>query len=327
MTNVQRRDPKATYHKMAPESLLAIAPAFTWNEYFAGRKVKPAVINVTQPDFFRGLNGQIASVPLDTWKAYLRAHVLWDAAPTLSTPFVSSWFEMRKVLSGVTELLPRWKRCIAETDDGLGDILGKEYLKVAFTPEDKQRMQRLVNNLEAALGDRINAADWMGDSTRAQAHVKLAAFTAKIGYPDTWRGYESVVVTPTAHYANKLQARAYEAARDMGKVDKPVNRGEWTMTTPTVNAYYSGSLNSINFPAGILQPPFFDSKVDDATIYGAIGAVIGHEMSHGFDDRGRQFDPKGNLRDWWTAEDVATTRCAPISRAGSTASYRARHVH
>jgi predicted metalloendopeptidase len=304
MTNVQRRDPKATYHKMPAESLVALAPAFAWNDYFTGRGVRPAVVNVTQPDFFRALDARLRDVPLDTWKAYLRLRILRDAAPTLSSPFVAQWFEMRKTLAGVTEMLPRWKRCIAETDDDLGEILGQEYVRLAFTPADKARMLAMVKNLESALGDRIHAADWMGDSTRAQAATKLAAFTEKIGYPDKWRDYSSVTVKRGFHYANKLEARAFESARNMKKIGKPVERGEWSMTPPTVNAYYSSSLNSINFPAGILQPPFFDTKADDATNYGAIGAVIGHEMSHGFDDRGRQFDPKGNLRDWWTAGDV-----------------------
>jgi len=304
MTNVQRRDPKATYHKLPADSLFAMNRAFTWTAYLAGRNVKPVVVNVTEPDYFRGLDRQIASVPLETWKAYLKTCILRDAAPTLSSPFLAQWFEMRKVLAGVTEMLPRWKRCIAETDGGLGEILGKEYLKVAFTADDKARMLRMVKNLEAALGERITAARWMGDSTRAQAQTKLAAFTEKIGYPDTWRDYSSVQIKPSSQYANRLETRAFEARRNMAKIGKPVERGEWVMSPPTVNAYYQASLNSINFPAGILQPPFFDSNADDATNYGAIGAVIGHEMSHGFDDRGRQFDPRGNLRDWWTPQDV-----------------------
>jgi putative endopeptidase len=304
MTNVQRRDPKATYHKMAPDSVRALAPSFDWNAYFAGRHVTPAVVNVNQPDFFRGFDRLIGSVPLETWKEYLKLRVIVDAAPLLSTPFVAQWFEMQKVLTGVTELLPRWKRCIAETDGAIGEILGKEYLKTAFTPADKARMNAMVTNLEAALGERIGVADWMGDSTRLAAKGKLDAFESKIGYPDTWRDYKTVVIKPNARYENLLSARRYELARNMSKIGKPVDRGEWVMTPPTVNAYYQASLNSINFPAGILQPPFFDSKADDATNYGAIGAVIGHEMSHGFDDRGRQFDAKGNLRDWWKPQDV-----------------------
>jgi putative endopeptidase len=321
MTNVQRRDPKAVYHKMPAESLFAMNRAFAWPEYLAGRHVKPAVINVTQPDFFRGLDRVITSTPLDTWKAYLRVRVLFESAPNLSSPFVAQWFEMRKTLTGVTELLPRWKRCIAETDQGLGEILGKEYLKIAFTPDDKARMLKMVKNLEAALADRIDAAQWMGDSTRTQAHTKLAAFTEKIGYPDTWRDYSSVTVKPGPFFANKLEARAFESARNMSKIGKPVERGEWFMTPPTVNAFYQASLNSINFPAGILQPPFFDSKADDASNYGAIGAVIGHEMSHGFDDRGRQFDPKGNLRDWWKPQDVENYKLLADGVAKQFSSY------
>jgi predicted metalloendopeptidase len=305
MTNVQRRDPKATYHKMSWDSLQALSPAFAWNDYASRRNVaRPAEVNVTQPDFVRALNGLVTGTPLDTWKAYLKAHILRDAAPTLSTPYVKEWFALRQALTGTPEMLPRWKRCIAETDDGLGEILGQEYVKRTFTPADKARMLAMVRNLEAGLGDRIHAAEWMGDSTRAAAATKLAAFTDKIGYPDRWKDYSSVVIRPGQHYANRQAARAFESARLVAKIGKPVDRNEWTMTPPTVNAYYSTSLNSINFPAGILQPPFFDSQADDATNYGAIGAVIGHEMGHGFDDRGRQFDPQGNLRDWWKPEDV-----------------------
>jgi putative endopeptidase len=217
---------------------------------------------------------------------------------------VKEWFALRQALTGTAEMLPRWKRCIAETDDQLGEILGQEYVKRAFTPADKARMLEMVKNLEAGLGDRIHAAEWMGDSTRAAAGTKLAAFTDKIGYPNQWKDYSKVVIRPGQHYANRQAARAFETTRNIAKIGKPVDRNEWTMTPPTVNAYYSSSLNSINFPAGILQPPFFDSQADDATNYGAIGAVIGHEMGHGFDDRGRQFDAQGNLRDWWRPEDV-----------------------
>jgi putative endopeptidase len=304
MTNVQRRDPKATYHKMPWDSLQALSPAFAWNDYLASRNAKPSDVNVAQPDFVRAVNGLIGSTPLETWKAYLKVRVLFDAAPTLSSPYVKEWFALRQALSGTTEMLPRWKRCIAETDDALGEILGAEYVKQAFTPADKQRMLTMVTNLEAALGERIQAAGWMNDTTRAAAAGKLDAFMEKIGYPDRWKDYSSVVIAPGQHYANRSAARAFESARNIAKIGKPVERGEWSMTPPTVNAYYSSSLNSINFPAGILQPPFFDSQADDATNYGAIGAVIGHEMGHGFDDRGRQFDAQGNLRDWWTAGDV-----------------------
>ena len=304
MTNVQRRDPKAVYHKMPWDSLQALAPAFAWKDYLASRNAKPAEVNVTQPDFMKAVDGLLGGTPLDTWKAYLKVRVLFDAAPTLSGAYVQEWFALRQALTGTTELLPRWKRCIAETDDALGEILGAEYVKKAFTPADKQRMLTMVTNLEAALGDRIQAAPWMSDTTRTAAAGKLGAFMEKIGYPDRWKDYASVSIVPGQHYANRAATRAFEAARNVAKIGKPVDRGEWSMTPPTVNAYYSSSLNSINFPAGILQPPFFDSQADDATNYGAIGAVIGHEMGHGFDDRGRQFDAKGNLSDWWQPGDV-----------------------
>jgi predicted metalloendopeptidase len=305
MTNVQRRDPKATYHKLPWDSLRVLSPAFAWDAYVTRRNLgKPAVVNVTQPDFVRALDGLLSGTPLDTWQAYFKSRILRDAAQMLSTPYVKEWFALRQALTGTSEMLPRWKRCIAETDDALGEILGQQYVQRAFTPADKARMLEMVKNLEAGLGDRIHAAEWMGDSTRAAAATKLAAFANKIGYPDKWKDYSSVVVKPGDHYANRLATRAYESARNVAKIGRPVDRNEWTMTPPTVNAYYSSSLNSINFPAGILQPPFFDTQADDATNYGAIGAVIGHEMGHGFDDRGRQFDPQGNLRDWWKADDV-----------------------
>jgi putative endopeptidase len=304
MTNVQRRDPKATYHKMPLDSLALLAPDFGWDDYLLKRNVRPAVVNVTQPDFIRAVNGLLGSTSLETWKAYMKVRILHDASSILSSDYVKEWFALRQALSGAKEMLPRWKRCIAETDGALGEILGQEYVKQAFTPADKARMDAMVKNLRAALGDRIQVATWMGDSTRQAAAGKLSAFSQKIGYPDQWKNYASVEIAAGQHYANRQAARAFEATRTMNKVGKPVDRGEWTMTPPTVNAYYSASLNSINFPAGILQPPFFDTKADEATNYGAIGAVIGHEMGHGFDDRGRQFDPRGNLRDWWSPADV-----------------------
>jgi predicted metalloendopeptidase len=304
MTNVQRRDPKATYHKMPWDSLKTLAPAFAWDDYATHRNAHASEVNVTQPEFVRAVSGLLTSTPLDTWKAYLRTRILRDAAPILSGAYVKEWFALRQALTGTHEMLPRWKRCIAETDDALGESLGQEYVRRAFTPADKARMLAMVKQLEFALGDRIRAAAWMGDSTRTAAATKLAAFADKIGYPAQWKDYSSVVVRPGQHYANRQATRAFESARNVAKLGKPVDRNEWSMTPPTVNAYYSSSLNSINFPAGILQPPFFDAAADEATNYGAIGAVIGHEMGHGFDDRGRQFDAKGNLRDWWTPADV-----------------------
>ncbi|HEV2104264.1 MAG TPA: M13 family metallopeptidase [Candidatus Eisenbacteria bacterium] len=305
MTNVQRRDPIATYHKMPADSLGLLAPSLDWSAYFTGRSIHPAEVNVTQPEFFRALGRLIDATPVDDWKAYLRWKVVDDAAPLLSSKFVDEDFHFRQVLSGVKEMQPRWKRCTAATDRDLGELLGAEYVKVAFTPADKARMLTMVHNLEAALAERLKTLPWMSDPTRVQAEAKLAAYLNKIGYPNTWRDYTSLQVTRDSWYANRMAAAEFEAKRNLDKLGKPVDRGEWTMSPPTVNAYYSASLNSINFPAGILQPPFFDAHADDATNYGAIGAVIGHEMTHGFDDHGRQFDGAGDLRDWWTPQDAA----------------------
>ncbi len=304
-TAVERRDPKANYNRLEWDALVALAPRFDWAAYRDGRGFAAGAVNVRQTRFVQAMDSLIAAVPLDTWKAYLKVRVLFDAAPTLSSPYVKEWFALRSALTGTTELLPRWKRCIAETDDALGEVLGQSYVKEAFTPQDKARMLTMVHRLREAQADVIARAPWMGDSTRVAAKVKLDAFAENIGYPSTWKDYAGVTLRPDAHYANRGTTRAYEYARDMAKIGKPVDRTAWEMTPPTVNAYYDPQLNSINFPAGILQPPFFDKDADDATNYGAIGAVIGHEMGHGFDDQGRQYDADGNLRDWWTPADVA----------------------
>jgi putative endopeptidase len=231
--------------------------------------------------------------------------VVGDAAPSLSTAFADEDFRFSQVLSGAEVQQPRWKRCLGWADRDLGDLLGQAYVKQQFPPEARQRALDMVHNLEAALGDRIQTLDWMGPDTKTRALGKLHAFEEKIGYPNTWRDYAGVTVSRTDLVANRLASARYETRRNLNRIGKPVERGEWFMTAPTVNAFYSSSLNSINFPAGILQPPFFDPSWDDATNYGGIGAVIGHEMTHGFDDRGRQFDAKGNLTDWWLPEDVA----------------------
>jgi putative endopeptidase len=305
MTNVQRRDPNATYHKMPADSLKSLCPSFDWNAYFAARGLtKLDSVNVTQPDFVRALDGLITSVPLDTWKSYLRWNVVNDAAGMLSGAFADEDFRFQQVLSGAETQLPRWKRCLRWTDRDLGDLLGQAYVKEKFPPAARERALAMVKDLEAALGDRIQTLEWMGDATRARALEKLHAFEEKIGYPNTWRDYAGVSIARSGLIANHYACARYEAKRNLDKIGQPVDRGEWFMTPPTVNAFYSSSLNSINFPAGILQPPFFDPSWDDAMNYGGIGAVIGHEMTHGFDDRGRQFDAKGNLQDWWTAEDA-----------------------
>ena len=305
MTNVMRRDPRATYHKMTLDSLRVLCPRFDWTAYLSGGGVPPFdSLNVMQPDFFHALDSLVAAVPLPVWQAYLRWKIADDAAPTLTRAFAEEDFAFRKRLTGAEVMLPRWKRCLRWTDDDLGEMLGRLYLKQRFSPAARARALGMVQRLEQALGERIAALDWMGPETRTRATEKLSAFANKIGYPDHWRDYAGVELKGGSLYANRLETRGWETRRVLAKIGRPVDRGEWTMTPPTVNAYYSSSLNSINFPAGILQPPFYDASWDDAMNYGGIGAVIGHEMSHGFDDRGRQFDAHGNLRDWWTAEDA-----------------------
>ena len=306
MTNVQRRDPNAVYHKIPLDSLRRLSPGFDWSAYVAARGITSLdSINVAQPAFVQALDGLVSSVTLDTWKSYLRWNVVGEAAPMLSAAFADEDFRYSQVLSGAEAKLPRWKRCLGWADRDLGDLVGQAYVKQQFPPEARQRALDMVHNLEAALGDRIQALDWMGPETKPRALAKLHAFEEKIGYPNTWRDYGGVTVSRTELVANHFASARYEGKRNIGKIGKPVDRGEWFMTAPTVNAFYSSSLNSINFPAGILQPPFFDPSWDDAVNYGAIGAVIGHEMTHGFDDRGRQFDAKGNLTDWWQPDDAA----------------------
>ena len=306
MNNVQRRDPNATYHFLPVDSLVSYAPGFGWSAYLSGRgRAALDSVNVGQPDFFRGLDRLIAATPLADWQSYLRFKVLEDAAPTLTQAFADEDFAFSSRMSGARAQLPRWKRCQRATDGDLGDLLGQAYVARHFTPQARERALELVRNLESALADRLVTLDWMSDATKAAARVKLDAFSNKIGFPDKWRKYDGVHVSRDSWFANRLSARRAEVARNFAKIGQPVDRGEWGMTPPTVNAFYSPTFNSINFPAGILQPPFYDAGWDDAANYGAIGAVIGHEMTHGFDDRGRQFDADGNLRDWWTAQDAA----------------------
>ncbi len=305
MTRAERRDPRAVYHKVPFDTLRAWTPGFDWGAYLARRSLRaPDSVNVMQPDFLRAFAALVTGTPLADWQAYLRWHVLDDAAPMLDRATVDEDFAWRRRLTGATELLPRWKRCIAATDADLGDLLGQAFVRERFGPEARARALAMVRNLEAALGDRIGALAWMSDTTKRAAREKLAAFAEKIGYPDKWRDYAGVPIVRTSWPANRRATTRWEIARTLARIGRPVEKREWTMTAPTVNAYYSSSFNSINFPAGILQPPFYDPAWDDALNYGAIGAVIGHEMTHGFDDRGRQFDPKGNLRDWWTGADA-----------------------
>ena len=305
MTRLERRDPNATYHKLTPAQLDALTPGLSWKPYFAALGVPdPGPLLVGQPQFFTTVGGMLTSVPLADWKTYLRWHLINGTADDLSDAFVDEQFAFfGKTLSGSPTLLPRWKRVLAQTDGSLGEGLGTLYVARAFSPEAKARALALVLNLKAALHDRLQSLDWIGDDTRKQALHKLDKMTIKIGYPDRPRDYSKLAVDSPDFVTNALAARQFEFQRNLKKLGRPVDRTEWGMTAPTVNAYYRPDVNEIVFPAGILQPPFFDAQADDASNYGAIGAVIGHEMTHGFDDQGRQFDADGNLKDWWTAAD------------------------
>ena len=302
---VSRRDPEKVYHKMGKAELQALSPAFHWNEYFTTVGA-PAFdsINVSYPEFVKAINAAIEGTSLADWKTYLTWHVLHSAAPMLPTALTTENFNFYgKTLAGTEQMRPRWKRCVDFTDQDLGEALGKKYVEKTFGAEGKERTLKMVDALEKALGQDIEKLDWMTPETKQAALVKLKAITNKIGYPDKWRDYSSVVIKPDDPLGNSFRANQFEVHRVLNKIGKPVDRNEWDMTPPTVNAYYDPQMNNINFPAGILQPPFFYNKVDDAVNFGGIGMVIGHELTHGFDDQGSQFDAHGNLKDWWTAKD------------------------
>jgi putative endopeptidase len=304
MDRTARRDPKNRDHKMSRDEAVALGPNFYLNRYFTAVGAPNfSQLNVTNPDFFKQVNAVLDSESLDSLKTYVSWHVLNAAAPWLSQPFVDANFKFQQSLTGQKEIQARWKRCVNLTDRELGEALGQRYVDVTFGPEGKQRMLKMVDALEKSLAEDIHDLSWMSDETKKQAKVKLDAIRNKIGYPDVYRDYSSVAIKPDDLLGNIAQANTFESKREMGKIDKPLDRKEWGMTPPTVNAYYSGSFNEIVFPAGILQPPFFDKSMDDAVNFGGIGLVIGHELTHGFDDQGRKFDPQGNLHDWWTEQD------------------------
>jgi putative endopeptidase len=307
LTRVQRRDPDLTYHRMTLQQASELTPTFSWKQlYKANGIAEVAAINVATPDFFKEVDKDFNAVPLPAWRNYLRFSLINSAANNLSKKFVDARFDFYSTtLRGVKEQLPRWKRCVAATDNVLGEALGQAYVKQAFPPEAKARTVEMVNNLAAALHSDIEGLDWMDASTKTQAIAKLNAFTRKIGYPDKWRDYTALAVDRGSFAQNALRARAFENHYDIAKIGKPVDRTEWGMTPPTVNAYYNPSQNEIVFPAGILQPPYYDPNRDDAYNYGAAGSIIGHEMTHGFDDQGAKYDAKGNLVNWWKAEDLA----------------------
>jgi len=288
------------------ELVASLNPSFAWPKYLAEAKIPPIeMLNVAAPDFFKNLDSLIQATSLDEWKTYLRWHLVHSQAPLLPTPFVNENFNFYgKVLTGAKELRPRWKRCVSFVDGDLGDALGRKYVERTFGVEGKDRTLRMVHAIEVSLARDIAELSWMTSETKEKAFAKLYAITNKIGYPDKWRDYSSVNIIRGDALGNSNRASQFEFHRQLEKIGKPVDRTEWGMTPPTVNAYYDPQMNNINFPAGILQPPFFDRNMDDAVNFGAIGAVIGHELTHEFDDAGRQFDPQGNLRDWWTPQDA-----------------------
>ncbi len=307
MTRVERRDPKATYNMMTLTQTNALTPDFSWNSYLRDLKVSGVrKINVAQPKFIKEVGVMLKEIPLSDWKVYLRWHLVNGMAPYLSQNFVDESFHFYgTVLTGAKELQPRWKRVLERIDRSVGFALGKLYVAKHFSPKAKARAEEMVHNLEAAFAERIKNLDWMSETTKKQALIKLKAIVNKIGYPDKWKSYRGLVINRGPYALNVMRAEAFEFKFELSKIGKPVDRTEWGMTPPTVNAYYDPSMNEIVFPAGILQPPFFNPNADDAVNYGGMGAVIGHEMTHGFDDQGSQFDAKGNLKDWWTKEDAA----------------------
>jgi len=306
LTRVDRRDPHKTYHMMTVAELQGLTPAIDWPRYFTVQGA-PGVekLNVSQPEFMKAVQAELTTEPLDSLKAYLRFHLLTAAAPFLSAPFREANFDFySKTLRGVPAMPPRWKTCTQAVDRSLGEALGQEFVARTFSPEMKAKTQLMTRQIETAMAEEIQGLDWMSPETKQEALRKLHAIRNKIGYPDKWRDYSSLEVKPDDYLRDAERAYLFEEARNWNKLGKPVDLNEWGMTPPTVNAYFNPQMNDINFPAGVLQPPLYDSKEDDAPNYGNTGATIGHELTHAFDDEGRQFDDKGNLRDWWTPADA-----------------------
>ena len=306
LTRVQKRDPYNLFHKMSVEDVSKLAPSIDWAEYLKIEGVPQVkTVNVTEPEFFKAVEKELNAESIENWKAYLRWHLVSSRAPYLSSKFVDENFNFySKYLRGVKEQPPRWKRCVRLVDRNLGEALGKEFVDRTFAPKTKADVLTMTRQIEEAMSDEIKALDWMSPETKAQAQKKLNGIRNKIGYPDKWRDYSTVVVKPTDFVGNVERATVFESKRELNKIGKPVDKTEWGMTPPTVNAYYNPQMNDINFPAGVLQPPLYDPKEDDAPNYGNTGGTIGHELTHGFDDEGRQFDAEGNLKDWWTKDDA-----------------------
>jgi len=306
MTREAQRDPESLYHLTPASDLPKITPGFAWQSYLNSQGVNRVdEINVAQPQFMSTVDSLLGAAPMSDWRAYLRWTLIANTAPALSSPFVKESFRFNStVLRGVAEMRPRWKRCLAFTDQALGEVLGQAYVRKNFTPEAKARALEMVRNIRAELKTRLGQLAWMSPETKQKAYRKLDAIINKIGYPDTWRDYSRLETRPGPFISNLLRANEFETARVLKKIGRPTDRGEWGMTAPTVNAYYNGTTNEITFPAGIMQPPFFNPRADDAVNYGGMGGAIGHEITHGFDDEGRQFDSEGNLSGWWTNTDT-----------------------
>ena len=306
LTRTQRRDPYQLFHKMDAKGLKALTPGFDWDVYLKTAGLSRLnTFNVTEPEFFKELERQWQALSLADIKTYLRWHAAHATAPFLSSAFVNEDFDFfGRTLYGAPELRPRWKRCVALVDAQLGEALGREFVSRAFSPELKQKTLHMTKQVEQAMEDDLNRIEWMSAATRQKALEKLHAIVNKIGYPDKWRDYGSVEVRRGDFAGNVARANLFESRRRLAKIGKPLDRGEWSMTPPTVNAYYDPQMNDINFAAGVLQPPLYDPKMDDAPNYGNTGGTIGHELTHGFDDEGRQFDAHGNLKDWWTEKDA-----------------------
>jgi endothelin-converting enzyme/putative endopeptidase len=301
-----RRNPQALVHEMDKQQLSTLSPGFSFDQFFVQVKSPNfSTLNVSDPGFVRAVNQVVTSRSMPDLREYLTWHYLNASARLLTRAFVDENFDFYgKVLTGVTELKPRWKRCVAATDDELGEALGKEYVEKTFGEQGKQRTLEMVHEIETEMAKDLESVNWMSADTKKQALAKLNAVTNKIGYPNKWRDYSSVQIVDDDYFGNWYRANEFESKRERDKIGKPVDRAEWGMTPPTVNAYYDPTENNINFPAGILQPPFYSNKADDAVNYGAVGVVIGHELTHGFDDEGRKFDADGNLKDWWQKQDA-----------------------
>ena len=305
LDNVALRDPQAIDHKATFAELQRLAPDFDWDGYFAAAKLPKIPLNVEQPKFVQAFGQQLADVSLPEWKTYLKWQLLHASAPFLSQGFVDENFNFyQKTLAGVSEIKPRWKQCASATDRFLGEAVGQEYMARYFPPDAKARAQEMVNNIIAAMSETVSQLDWMGPETKKKAQEKIATFNVKVGYPDKWKDYSSVAISRGAYFDDVVAAAGFRVEDDRSTIGKPVDRGRWGMTPPTSDAYYNPLLNEIVFPAGILQPPAFSANATDAVNYGAIGVVIGHEVSHGFDDQGAQFDAQGRLNNWWTSEDL-----------------------